>query len=61
MITDTLGPSLEDIFDRSNRYFNMPLVLEVASQLIFRLKWMHSYHITYGQLSPFSFAIGASI
>lgn len=61
MITDALGPSLEEIFDRSNRYFDMPLVLEVASQLIFRLEWMHSHHIAHGQLSPFSFAMGASI
>ncbi|KAJ6051516.1 uncharacterized protein N7446_006149 [Penicillium canescens] len=60
MITDALGPSLEEIFDRSNRYFDMPLVLEVASQLIFRLEWMHSHHIAHGQLSPFSFAMGAS-
>lgn len=60
MITDARGPSLEDVFERSNRYFHMQLVLEIANQLIFRLEWMHSHNVSHGRLTPVSFAAGAS-
>lgn len=60
MITDKLGPSLEDAFERSNRFFDMPLVLEIASQLIFRLEWMHSHNVFHGRLTPSSFSLGPS-
>jgi hypothetical protein len=60
MVTDAFGESLQDVFDRAGRYFEMPLVLEIASQMLSRLEWMHSRQITHGNLSPSSFAIGGS-
>jgi serine/threonine protein kinase len=60
MITDMYGESLEGVFDRGGRYFDMQLVLEIANQLVFRLEWMHSRHVSHGHLSPSSFAIGGS-
>ena len=60
MVTDAFGESLQNVFDRAGRYFEMPLVLEIANQIISRLEWMHSRQITHGNLSPSSFAIGRS-
>jgi serine/threonine protein kinase len=60
MITDALGPSLEEIFCKSNRFIEISLLLEIAGQLIFRLEWVHSHHVSHGNLSPHSFAMGSS-
>ncbi|KAJ5402738.1 uncharacterized protein N7487_008634 [Penicillium crustosum] len=60
MITNALGPSLEDIFDKCDRLFDMQLVLEFASQFIFRLEWMHSHNISHGNLTHASFTMGYS-
>lgn len=60
MITDVMGTSLDEIFDRASRFFNIELVLELAVQLISRLEWMHSRQITHGNLTPASFAIADS-
>lgn len=60
MITEALGPSLEEIFIRSNRFFDLSMLLEIAAQLIFRLEWVHSRHISHGQLTPSSFTMGNS-
>ncbi|CAG8085282.1 unnamed protein product [Penicillium salamii] len=60
IITNTVGMSLEDAFEKSNRFFDMSLVLEIASQLIFRLEWMHSHNLFHGKLTPDSFSLGGS-
>jgi hypothetical protein len=38
----------------------MPILFEFACQLISRLEWMHSHHISHGNLSPSSFTVGPS-
>lgn len=61
MITEALGPSLEEIFIQANRFFDLSMLLEIAAQIIFRLEWVHSRHISHGQLSPSTFTMGNSI
>ncbi|OKP09513.1 Casein kinase I [Penicillium subrubescens] len=60
MITEEAGESLEVIFNQCDRHFDMQILLGFACQLIFRLEWMHSHHISHGNLSPSSFTVGPS-
>ncbi|KAJ5178964.1 hypothetical protein N7492_002174 [Penicillium capsulatum] len=60
ILTDDVGDSLETLFDKCGRYFDMPILLEFACQLISRLEWMHKRHISHGSLQPSSLTIGAA-
>lgn len=60
MITEVTGESIEGIFNQCDRHFDMQTLLEFACQLIFRLEWMHSHHISHGNLSPSSITVGPS-
>ncbi|KAI9037214.1 casein kinase family protein [Aspergillus affinis] len=58
MVTDTYGPSLEDLFSQSGRYFSFKTLIEFADQLLARVEFIHSRKIIHGDLSPWSFAMG---
>ncbi|THC93585.1 hypothetical protein EYZ11_006938 [Aspergillus tanneri] len=61
MITDTYGPTLEEAFCQSGRYFSMQNLLLLADQLVSRLEFIHSRNIIHGNLNPLSFAFGGSV
>ncbi|KAL2866176.1 casein kinase family protein [Aspergillus lucknowensis] len=58
LIVDSCGPTLEDVFSGSGRYFSMRTLLLLADQLLSRVEFIHSRNIVHGNLSPFSFAFG---
>jgi serine/threonine protein kinase len=60
MIMDDCGSCLDEIFERSGRYFSMQTVLLLATQLLARLQFLHSRNIVHGNLCPRSFAVGRS-
>ncbi|KAJ5602069.1 hypothetical protein N7510_011603 [Penicillium lagena] len=58
IVTDGFGPFLEELFDRCSRFFGVYTLALLADQMLSRLEWMHSRHISHGNLSPSSFAVG---
>ncbi|KAK9543846.1 hypothetical protein V6Z88_006711 [Aspergillus fumigatus] len=58
MVTDTYGPTLDEVFCRSGRYFSLQSLLILADQLLSRVEFIHSRNIIHGNLSPLSFAFG---
>ncbi|KAL4929404.1 kinase-like domain-containing protein [Aspergillus undulatus] len=58
MIIDSYGPTLEELFSESGRYFSMRTLLLLADQLLSRVEFIHSRNIMHGNLNPFSFALG---
>lgn len=58
MITDDCGFCLDEIFEKSGRYFSMQTILLLATQLLARLQFLHSRNIVHGNLCPRSFAVG---
>ncbi|KAL4811414.1 kinase-like domain-containing protein [Aspergillus unguis] len=59
MIIDSYGPTLEELFSESGRYFTMCTLLLLADQLLSRVEFIHSRNIVHGNLNPFSFALGS--
>ncbi|KAL4933510.1 kinase-like domain-containing protein [Aspergillus undulatus] len=59
MITDSYGPTLEELFSESGRYFSVCTLLLLADQLLSRVEFIHSRNIVHGNLNPFSFALGS--
>jgi serine/threonine protein kinase len=58
MVTDTYGPTLDEVFRQSGRYFSLQSLLILADQLMSRVEFIHSRNIIHGNLSPLSFAFG---
>ncbi|CAG8005027.1 unnamed protein product [Penicillium nalgiovense] len=58
MVTELPGQSLEMVFNQCGRQFEMHVLIEFACQMIYRLEWMHTRHISHGNLTPSSFMVG---
>lgn len=60
MIMQLLGPSLEDLFNKYNRQFDLPTVFLIADQIIKLTKQLHEAKFIHRDIKPNNFLIGKS-
>ena len=58
MVSDSLGPSLEDLFDFCSRKFTLKTVLMLADQMLQRVEYIHTKNFVHRHLDTQSFQIG---
>lgn len=58
LIIDLLGPLLEDLFDWCGRRFSPKTVIQVAKQMILRMRGIHDNNLIYRDVKPDNFLIG---
>ncbi|KAM0682790.1 hypothetical protein MDAP_002025 [Mitosporidium daphniae] len=58
LVMELLGPSLEELFNRSSRLFALPIVLILADQMIQRIESLHSRYFLHRDIKPDNFVVG---
>jgi serine/threonine protein kinase len=58
LVTNILGPSLQELFTSCSLKFSLKTVLILADQMLERLKYVHSKFLIHGNIHPSSFYMG---
>ena len=58
MLFQLLGPSLEKLFEISNKKFSLNTIIFFGEQMLSRIEFLHSLHIIHRDIKPENFLIG---
>lgn len=58
LVTDFLGPSLDQLLKYCKGAFSLKTVLLIADQILDRIEWIHSKGLVYNNIDPSKFVVG---